>query len=99
MFSDVYAREELTAADVIIPKLSNPEGEKGDINNPQTVAGTEKQVASISNDGEAKGSKFCILKMKKDNRHKVVDHKMDFEKPPYLVKDKGGFLMPTVLLT
>ena len=37
--------------------------------------------------------------MKKDNRHNVVDHKMDFEKPPYPVKDKGGFLMPTALLT
>ena len=53
-----------------IPKLtppeepSNPNGSKGDASNPETVAGTERKITAISNDGEVAGSKFSILQLR-----------------------------------
>ena len=41
---------------------------------------------------------YVIMTIEKGNRHKVVDLNKD-GKPPYPLKDKGGFLLPKALLT
>ena len=48
----------------VTPKLTKPEGDKGDVNDPTSVASVEKAIANNKKDGDIKGSTFGLLQLR-----------------------------------